>query len=143
MSQSTSWKHQMYLCWEDSWGWGQRAGGWCFQKTESVLHLRQQFPCRLLSCVDAGTEPGRSRRDQSGRVCQAATQLSDSQTVAGAFSYFQQVKGRWDAQDFKDSIPGAVWMAHLECGLDAVIAVGRQTSSESPGEILLYIEAVF
>ncbi|XP_004380639.1 lysophospholipid acyltransferase LPCAT4 [Trichechus manatus latirostris] len=51
------------------------------------------------SCVDAGAEPGRSRmisQDEFARQLQ----LSDPQTVAGAFSYFHQdTKGSVDFRD--------------------------------------------
>ena len=67
-------------------------------------------------------------------------QLSDPQMVAGAFSYFQQVKGL-GCSGFKYTVRGAVWMAHLESGLDALAAIVRWTSSEVCWEIhFLYRE---
>lgn len=63
----------------------------CQKETESAFCL-QQFHFRLSpGYVDTGAEPGRSRminQDEFARQLQ----LSDPQTVAGAFSYFQKVK---------------------------------------------------
>lgn len=51
----------------------------------------QQSRCRLSpGCVDAGAEPGRSRMINQEEFARQL-QLSDPQTVAGAFCYFQQV----------------------------------------------------
>lgn len=52
-----------------------------------------RFRCRLSpGFVDMGAEPGRSRMISQEAFAQQL-QLSDPQTVAGAFSYFQQVMG--------------------------------------------------
>lgn len=60
------------------------------QETESAL--LQQFHCRLSpGCADTGAEPGRSRMISQEEFARQL-QLSDPQMVAGAFSYFQQVK---------------------------------------------------
>lgn len=63
-------------------------------------------------------------------------QLSDPQTVAGAFNYFQKVKG-WDAecraQDLRmvsQQPCQSQWMASLESALNVLTAVVRWPSSE-------------
>uniref|UniRef100_A0A452EVD4 Lysophosphatidylcholine acyltransferase 4 n=1 Tax=Capra hircus TaxID=9925 RepID=A0A452EVD4_CAPHI len=61
-------------------------------------------------CVDAGTEPGRSRRISQEEFAKQL-QLSDSQTVAGAFSYFQQ-----DADGLVDFRDVALALAALSGG---------------------------
>ena len=61
--------------------------GSVFRKLLSTL-----LHCRLSpGRVDAGAEPGRSRRINREEFAKQL-QLSDPQTAAGAFSYFQQVK---------------------------------------------------
>lgn len=95
---------------DNSEGWDHGPAGWCAQKeTESALCL-QQFHCRLSpGYVDTGAEPGRSRmisREEFARQLQ----LSDPQTVAGAFSFFQKVTElgcRAQGSGFKDGI----WVA--------------------------------
>ncbi|XP_065797384.1 lysophospholipid acyltransferase LPCAT4 isoform X2 [Muntiacus reevesi] len=61
-------------------------------------------------CVDTGTEPGRSRRISQEEFAKQL-QLSDSQTVAGAFSYFQQ-----DADGLVDFRDVALALAALSGG---------------------------
>ncbi|XP_012869765.1 PREDICTED: lysophospholipid acyltransferase LPCAT4 [Dipodomys ordii] len=61
-------------------------------------------------CVDAGAEPGRSRMISQGEFARQL-QLSDPQTVAGAFSYFQQ-----DAKGLVDFRNVALALAALDGG---------------------------
>ncbi|KAM4829816.1 lysophospholipid acyltransferase LPCAT4 [Thomomys bottae] len=61
-------------------------------------------------CVDTGAEPGRSRMISQGEFARQL-QLSDPQTVAGAFSYFQQ-----DDQGLVDFRNVALALAALDGG---------------------------
>lgn len=72
-------------------------------------------------------------------------QLSDPQTVAGVFSYFQKVRElgcNMQSSGFKDVrvAMSSHCMASLESGLDILTAVVRWPSSEVCWGILSFIE---
>lgn len=60
--------------------------------------------------MDAGAEPGRSRMISQEEFARQL-QLSDPQTIAGAFNYFRKVKDlgrRMQSSGFKDGIQAAM-----------------------------------
>ncbi|XP_010842461.1 PREDICTED: lysophospholipid acyltransferase LPCAT4 isoform X1 [Bison bison bison] len=81
-------------------------------------------------CVDAGTEPGQSRRISQEEFAKQL-QLSDSQTVAGAFSYFQQ-----DADGLVDFRDVALALAALSGGrtLEELTRLAFELFAEEPEE---------
>ncbi|KAF3830357.1 hypothetical protein GH733_004176 [Mirounga leonina] len=86
--------------------------------------------------VDAGAEPGRSRMISQEEFARQL-QLSDPQTVAGAFSYFQQ-----DAQGLVDFRDVALALAALDGGrsLDELTRLAfelfAEEQAEGPGRLL-------
>ncbi|XP_075817821.1 lysophospholipid acyltransferase LPCAT4 [Microtus pennsylvanicus] len=87
-------------------------------------------------CVDTGAEPGRSRMISQEAFAQQL-QLSDPQTVAGAFSYFQQ-----DAKGLVDFRNVALALAALDGGrsLEELIRLAfelfAEEEAEGPGRLL-------
>ncbi|XP_059037052.1 lysophospholipid acyltransferase LPCAT4 isoform X1 [Mustela lutreola] len=87
-------------------------------------------------CVDTGAEPGRSRMISQEEFARQL-QLSDPQTVAGAFSYFQQ-----DAQGLVDFRDVALALAALDGGrsLDELTRLAfelfAEEQVEGPGRLL-------
>ncbi|KAK7796658.1 hypothetical protein U0070_004464 [Myodes glareolus] len=87
-------------------------------------------------CVDTGAEPGRSRMISQEAFAQQL-QLSDPQTVAGAFSYFQQ-----DAMGLVDFRNVALALAALDGGrsLEELIRLAfelfAEEEPEGPGRLL-------
>ncbi|XP_062061543.1 lysophospholipid acyltransferase LPCAT4 [Lepus europaeus] len=87
-------------------------------------------------CVDAGAEPGRSRMISQEEFARQL-QLSDPQTVAGAFSYFQQ-----DAQGLVDFRDVALALAALDGGrsLEELTRLAfelfAEEQAEGPGRLL-------
>lgn len=88
------------------------------------------------SCVDTGAEPGRSRMISQEEFAKQL-QLSDPQTVAGAFSYFQQ-----DAQGLVDFRDVALALAALDRsrGLEELTRLAfelfAEEQAERPGRLL-------
>ncbi|XP_049646180.1 lysophospholipid acyltransferase LPCAT4 [Suncus etruscus] len=88
------------------------------------------------SCVDTGAEPGRSRMISQEEFARQL-QLSDPQTVAGAFSYFQQ-----DAQGLVDFRDVALALAALDrsSGLEELTRLAfelfAEEQAERPGRLL-------
>lgn len=87
-------------------------------------------------CVDTGAEPGRSRMISQEAFAQQL-QLSDPQTVAGAFSYFQE-----DAKGLVDFRNVALALAALDGGrsLEELIRLAfelfAEEQAEGPGRLL-------
>ncbi|KAM5235588.1 lysophospholipid acyltransferase LPCAT4 [Ctenodactylus gundi] len=87
-------------------------------------------------CVDAGAEPGRSRMISQEEFARQL-QLSDLQTVAGAFSYFQQdAKGLVDFRDVALALAALDGGRSLEELTRLAFELFAEEQAEGPGRLL-------
>uniref|UniRef100_A0A8C8YRH0 Lysophosphatidylcholine acyltransferase 4 n=1 Tax=Prolemur simus TaxID=1328070 RepID=A0A8C8YRH0_PROSS len=87
-------------------------------------------------CVDAGAEPGRSRMISQEEFARQL-QLSDPQTVAGAFSYFQQdAKGLVDFRDVALALAALDGGRSLEELTRLAFELFAKEHTEGPGRLL-------
>ncbi|MBZ3868865.1 Lysophospholipid acyltransferase LPCAT4 [Sciurus carolinensis] len=103
-----------------------------FWELGKVLHKAGLSP----GCVNAGAEPSQSRMMGQEEFARHL-QLSDPQTLAGAFSYFQQ-----DAKDVVDFQDVALALAALHGGRNLeeltclVFQFFAEEQAEGPGHLL-------
>ncbi|KAF5925596.1 hypothetical protein HPG69_002043 [Diceros bicornis minor] len=87
-------------------------------------------------CVDTGAEPGRSRMISQEEFARQL-QLSDPQTVAGAFSYFQQdAKGMVDFRDVALALAALDGGRSLEELTRLAFELFAEEQAEGPGRLL-------
>ncbi|XP_021504406.1 lysophospholipid acyltransferase LPCAT4 [Meriones unguiculatus] len=87
-------------------------------------------------CVDMGAEPGRSRMVSQEAFAQQL-QLSDPQTVAGAFSYFEQdAKGLVDFRNVALALAALDGARNLEELIRLAFELFAEEQTEGPGRLL-------